>query len=161
MKTKDPHTVRRLMRAFATICLFATLAPAASQAEDASGTPASRAQLVATPVWQLTRMGDQPAIGAVRSTITFDKNGSLSGHGGVNRLGGSYTVNAEGGVTIGELIHTEMASTDPEIQRQEVEYLRQLAHAKQARMSEGNLILLCQEGDGKSVRLVFAPTPTE
>lgn len=81
-------------------------------------------------------------------TLTLDDEGRLSGSGGCNRYGGSYTL-TDGMLTISPLFSTRMACAEP-VMAQEMAFLNALEAVTSARVEGQQLIL-----EGNSVRLVF------
>ena len=68
--------------------------------------------------WKLTSYGPAnslaPAIPDVDATLTFDKDGKLSGNGGCNSLGGEYKIKGDQ-ITFGPVVSTLMACPDPQM----------------------------------------------
>ena len=63
-------------------------------------------------------------------TATFDsKTGQVTGSGGVNSYGGAFHVDHLN-VTVTQLIHTEMASTNPALNEQENNFFKALQAAQ-------------------------------
>ena len=71
------------------------------------------ASLVGT--WKLTAYGPKetptPAVTGAEATLTFDNKGGVTGNGGCNSLGGTYTVN-EDQITFSDVVSTLMACDD-------------------------------------------------
>jgi len=65
--------------------------------------------------WKLSAYGPKetptPAVTGAEATLTFDKNGSVTGNGGCNSMGGSYKVD-DHKITFSEIISTLMACDD-------------------------------------------------
>lgn len=66
--------------------------------------------------WKLIAYGPlesmTPAVSDVDATLTFGEDGTVTGSGGCNSLGGEYTVE-EKQITFGEITSTLMACDDP------------------------------------------------
>ncbi len=138
-------------------CIFAGLSTI-TQAEPVKAAPAVQADLIAVKEWKLTQIGDQ-VLGKKLTgvSILFAEEGKLSGSGGVNRFGGVYESKADGQISIKNIFATEMAALDEDIMNLETRYFQLLAKAKSAQMSDGNLVIECEDKDGKSIKLLFAP----
>ena len=128
-----------------------------THAEPAKETPAVLADLTAAKEWRLSQLGDQAVAAATGVTLVFGEEGKLSGSGGVNRFGGVYESKADGQISIKNIFATEMAALDEDIMNLETRYFQLLAKAKSAQMSDGNLVIECEDKDGKSIKLLFAP----
>jgi len=96
-----------------------------------TATTNSPAPTVATPTstglsgtnWVLTQYSAHqsswvPAVGTHAPTLKFGIDGTISGNGGCNSFGGTYT-EAPGELTLSPLIRTLMACADPAVNTQE------------------------------------------
>ena len=92
--------------------------------------------------------------------LTFSGDGQVYGTGGVNRLRGTWSFDAEPGsrrggtLTFGPIVATKMAGT-PEHTARERAVLDLLAHPVRAELAEGALVLT--DGEGRVSRLLPAP----
>jgi heat shock protein HslJ len=75
--------------------------------EDSSGPPPG---IVGT--WRTEALGGAAPEAGVASDVTFSEDGRLSGHGGVNRYGGSYVVRGDE-LELGPIFSTRMAGPGP------------------------------------------------
>jgi heat shock protein HslJ len=75
--------------------------------EGASGSPPG---IVGT--WQTEALGGAAPEAGVTSDVTFSEDGRVSGHGGVNRFGGSYVVRGDE-LELGPVFSTRMAGPEP------------------------------------------------
>ena len=66
--------------------------------------------------WRLTAYGPaaspSPAVADTQAGLTFEEDGTLTGNGGCNGLGGEYTVEGNQ-ITFGQIISTLMACDSP------------------------------------------------
>jgi|GEM_PF-1176868 len=85
-------------------------------------------------------------------TLSFEDNRKLSGNGGVNSYGASYKLGFNNSITIGTITATNMASTNPEINRAESTYFILLNEVKYYELADEKLILLDK---GKNEQLIF------
>jgi len=84
-------------------------------------------------------------------TLSFDDK-NLVGNGGVNSYGASYKLGLNNSITIGTISATDMASTNPEINRAESIYFILLNEVKYYELADEKLILL---DEGKNQLLIF------
>ena len=103
--------------------------------------------------WRLQSFGTVGHETNVLSTtsimIEFNSDGSVSGNGGVNSYGGSYTAGAGGSFSVGQLVMTEMASIDPSVNEQESAYMLALTGANRWSVDSGNLVLWYDYGNSR------------
>jgi heat shock protein HslJ len=85
-------------------------------------------------------------------TLNFEDNKNLRGNGGVNSYGASYKLGLNNSITIGTISATNMASTNPEINRAESTYFILLNEVKYYELANEKLILLDK---GKNQLLIF------
>lgn len=85
-------------------------------------------------------------------TLSFDDDKNLGGNGGVNSYGASYKLGLNNSITIGTINATNMASTNPEINRAESIYFILLNEVKYYELADEKLILL---DEGKNQLLIF------
>lgn len=90
---------------------------------------------------------------SVTITAAF-ADGKVTGNGGVNSYGADYTLGANGAITIGEIVHTEMAGPDPQM-RAENAYFPLLAGVKAFRI-DGDTLHLLDAGGNDSIILTRA-----
>lgn len=79
-------------------------------------------------------------------TLNFSKD-KVVGSGGVNSYGGEYELGAKNKITIKNIISTEMASQDPEVNKVESTYFRLLTEVKYYKISMNKLIFYNAEGN--------------
>lgn len=85
--------------------------------------------------------------------ITFTADNKVSGNGGCNQYGGSYTLDADGKLNLGQMMATKMFCQGVA----EDEYLKILSKADKARIEDKNLVLY----SGNQAVLVFVPKTAE
>ena len=79
-------------------------------------------------------------------TLTFDKaNNHVSGNGGVNGYGGDYAVKGDK-LTIANLIHTLIASTNQALNEQENTFFNILGSAQSYKTNDGELTITGTSG---------------
>jgi|GEM_PF-1538734 len=108
--------------------------------------------------WTLLELDvDQPALADAPVTLSFAGD-QLSGSGGCNTYGGSFTLSDDNPfvMTIGQVVSTQMACPDP-ILNQELAYLAALQSVSQWGYQIGNLALYYGKEDRSLGRLLFAP----
>jgi heat shock protein HslJ len=77
----------------------------------------------------LVSLNGQEPLPGTQVTLRFEEQ-ELGGEASCNDYGGSYTTTPDGGLTITELIQTEMACLEPEgVMEQEASYMGTLAVA--------------------------------
>ncbi|HEY3311855.1 MAG TPA: META domain-containing protein [Anaerolineales bacterium] len=85
-------------------------------------TSSGNAQSLPGSTWKLVSYGpvsnQTPVIPGVDTTITFDRDGKLSGSVGCNGFGGDYKVSA-GKITFGPVMRTMMACDGPVMQQED------------------------------------------
>ncbi len=126
-----------------------------THAEEVKETPATQADLTAVKEWRLSHIGEQAVAEGAGVTLAFGDKDEASGSGGVNRFGGKYESKADGQITLKNIFSTRKAALDQNLMNQESQFLRLLENAKRAMLSEGNLVLECDDKDDKKIRLVF------
>ena len=102
--------------------------------------------------WKLTGWSSTEVSPSV-ATITLNfKNGKISGNGGVNSYNGVYTVGLKNKILLTDIMSTEMASEDANINKAESLYFSLLAKVEYYEINNNTLNLL----DGnKNVLLIF------
>ena len=85
--------------------------------------------------------------------VIFASDNKVSGHGGCNRYGGSYTLDAEGKFSTSQLISTKMFCQGVK----EDEYLKALGRANKAKIEGKNLVLYYEN----EAVLIFIPKKLE
>jgi heat shock protein HslJ len=98
--------------------LIATLAAALLLAACGSG----GSQNLAGTSWRLVEANGQLAPAGVEATITFEEGGQVSGSGGCNSYGGTYSVDGNN-VTFSQIISTMMACQDEGVMALESTFL--------------------------------------
>jgi len=100
--------------------------------------------------WVLKFYGDPDnltsAVVGHEPTLTFDKDkGKIGGNGGVNSYGGNYGVDGNN-LTISEVIHTLMASTNEALNTQENNFFKILDSTQSFNIDDGELTITGTEG---------------
>jgi heat shock protein HslJ len=108
------------------------------------------------PTWTLTTLvvdGQEQLLSSSRAATLHvgAHDGQISGSGGCNGYGGSYTLHGSQ-LQIGELRSTAMACLDPVVSAQESHYLQALSRVATYRL-EGNMLTL--SGESGRVQLTF------
>lgn len=120
------------------------------------------APLVGT-TWELVSIGTPEAItsviGDAQVSLTLDDMGHISGNGGCNGFGGSYSVNGDA-IAFTEVIHTEMACLDPDAMQQESDYFAALNAATRYEIEGGALTIYSGEDDATTLNFVAAREET-
>ena len=127
---------------------FAALMAAGSEA---AGQPAD-ARLAGT-TWRAETIMGRPVIDSAASTITFQADGRVHGHGGCNRYFGSVTIAGEQ-VSFGPLGSTKMACA-PALMDQEARFFQALESAERWSLHEQGQLLIHSAGADEPSR--FAP----
>lgn len=103
--------------------------------------------------WQVAnynngKEGVVSSLSTERMSVTFDKNGRITGHAGCNRFFGTYSHNpANKSITISQIGATKMYCQQPEgVMQEESLFLQALASAKTFRRSGATLELFNQQG---------------
>ena len=82
--------------------------------------PSKPADLVGT-TWKMTAQGEltnqTPAIAGIETSLTFTKDGKLSGNMGCNSMGGEYSISGQT-ITFNNVYATEMACPDPQMEQE-------------------------------------------
>jgi heat shock protein HslJ len=108
-----------------------------------SATPAMAGDVA--PAKSYSQVGDyRTSTNGVKQTITFTKDGKVSGDSGCNRFAGGYTVKGNH-ITIGPLASTLMACPDREMNA-EATFLKKLQAAKTFKATASTLKLTGSEG---------------
>lgn len=98
--------------------------------------------------WALVALGGEPPAGETRISLHLGADGQFSGHAGVNRYFGPYTISdddgAAGSIAFGEVGSTRMAGP-PELMQQEDRYLAAL-RSVDAYRAGGGLLELSSSG---------------
>lgn len=100
--------------------------------------------------WVLIGLAGHEVADGVTTTFSVDNQGQASGHGGVNRYGGTFALDGEGRIEAGPFASTRMAGP-PEAMRQEREFLTLLGRALAVEVVEGELRINC-EGEAEPLR---------
>jgi heat shock protein HslJ len=101
--------------------------------------------LLAGSEWQLVELQGEAVAGEI--TLTFGEDGAISGSGGCNTYGGSYTV-GDGRLTLSQLYSTEMACLEENLMAQEMAYLQALQSAASYEMTtEDQLVVTLMQGE--------------
>ncbi len=100
--------------------------------------------------WVLKSYGDpndlNTAVADRETTLTFDKDTKrVGGNGGVNSYGGDYKIDGDK-LTINEIIHTEMASTNEALNTQETQFFKILQSAQSFKITGEELTITGTEG---------------
>jgi len=93
-------------------------------------------------------------------TIRFSADGKVSGSGGCNSFGGSYTVGENRSITFSQLISTLRACAAPSVNTLEQEYLSALQSAS-SYMFDGQARFQLSYNNGQGRLSYSAPTPQE
>ena len=135
--------------------------PMSSPAQTSSDTasPAENTQQSATPVgtWLLEDLRGEGVIDRVRTELTLESDGQISGSGGCNRIMGQGKLEGDS-LTIGPLAGTRMACP-PAVMEQEARFMKALEEVKGWRV-EPELKKLHLLNDAGVTLLIFsASTP--
>jgi heat shock protein HslJ len=108
---------------------------------------------IAGTSWQVT--GVNNGSGVVETTAltsklnaAFDANGSFSGAGGCNRVAGAYRTTGADGLTIGPLLSTQMACSEPGLMDLDTQYANALE--KVARYEIRGSVLIMRDNSGST-----------
>jgi putative lipoprotein len=101
--------------------------------------------------WVLKSYGNPDSLTQVlpdkEVTISFDKaKGQISGNGGVNGYGGTYILHGNQ-LTISDVVHTMIASTNQALNEQENTFFKILQSAESFNISNGTLTITGAEGN--------------
>jgi len=138
-------TVKKYLLVLFVICLAISACASGSNSPSIVGT------------WKLTAYGPasspSPAVADTEAGLTFEEDGTLTGHSGCNGLGGDYTVDGDQ-ITFSQIISTLMACEDP-IMTQESTFHQVMADANFK--IEGNMLTITKN----DTVLVFALVAAE
>lgn len=95
--------------------------------------------------WQLTTIGQTPALPEPTVTLEFTPEG-ISGNAGCNSYSGAYRV-TENGLAFSDTVSTTMACADQQPMEQEGRYLEQIATVSAFEVAGDQLTLFNSEGD--------------
>jgi len=100
--------------------------------------------------WVLKSYGHPPNMAQIvpdkAATLSFDKaKGQISGNGGVNGYGGTYILHGNQ-LTVSDVVHTMMASTNQALNDQESTYFNILGSATAYNISRGSLTITGTQG---------------
>ncbi len=115
----------------------------------AAGVPEEEAPITGV-VWHLAQLGEKAADPQVNTTLTFHKDGRISGEGGCNRFSGAADLKGSA-LRIGNVSSTMMACPEPGA-TQEREFYEALSKAV-AFAVEGETLVLLNEAGGAVARL--------
>jgi putative lipoprotein len=148
-----------LRRASAGVALACVVLGLAACAPEPAGSPirVSRPTTLAGTAWTLVAIGGRPLPAGPDVTLIIALV-DLSGDGGCNSFGGSYTYDpASGAVAIGDLVSTKRACVEAVRNDIEAAYLRALRGASSASIDpDGRLILA---GTGAELAFTVGPQP--
>ena len=101
--------------------------------------------------WVLKSYGHPPSMAQVLAdkevTLSFDKaRGQISGNGGVNGYGGTYVLKGNQ-LTISDVVHTLIASTNQALNEQETAFFKILQSAQSFNINNGTLTITGSEGN--------------
>jgi len=103
-------TVKKYLLVLFVICLVISACSPSSTSASVVGT------------WKLTAYGPAnsptPAVPDAEASLTFDPDGTLTGNGGCNGLGGDYKVKGDQ-ITFGPIMSTLMACDDPRMAQED------------------------------------------
>ena len=112
---------------------------------------------LSSTAWQLSSMSGKSVIAANYPNglpdVTFAADNKINGHGGCNRYGGSYTLDADGKLTLSQMISTKMFCEGVA----EDVYMKILSKANQIKIKGNNLVLY---NNDKEI-LSFVPKKSE
>lgn len=135
----------------------ATPADANSSEQAAAADGGDNMQLSNTQ-WRLVSLGgepvDMPGGSGMAPRIHFLPNGDVSGFGGCNRFGGTYSL--EGGLSFGPIASTKMGC--PQIGNVEQRFFTAISDTAGHRIVDGELVLL--DGGGEALA-AFAPATAD
>jgi heat shock protein HslJ len=131
----------------------ATPEPPTATPEPPTATPDPDAGLRGK-TWKMTSYFDgsamQTKLAGTTVTVLLSEDGSVSGSGGCNTFGGTYTVGGDGTLAIGPLGVGQATCAEPEgIMEQEAAYLAALGSAARYTLEGGQLYI--QGGSGEVV----------
>jgi heat shock protein HslJ len=136
----------KMARQMGLLLLACTLVAACNSTDDADG-----GQEIAGKNWQLDGLVvDQQAVVLPKSagaTLRFDGKGGVSGNTGCNSLGGEAKLLANGSLSFGPLLQTELACDEPRMTL-ESKFTSFLALASRWKVVNG--VLHLQSADGRS-----------
>jgi heat shock protein HslJ len=103
--------------------------------------------------WELSMMEGKSVVAAQYPNglpdAVFSSDNRVSGHGGCNRYGGSFTLDAEGNLKLSQMISTKMFCEGVA----ENEFMKALAKVNKAKVEGENLVLYHEN----ETMLVFMP----
>jgi heat shock protein HslJ len=127
-------TVKKYLLVLFVICLAVSACASSSNSPSIVGT------------WKLTAYGSasspSPAVADTEAGLTFQEDGTLTGHSGCNGLGGDYTVEGDQ-IIFGDIISTLMACEDP-IMTQEGTFHQVMADTASFKI-EGNMLTITKD----------------
>lgn len=137
---------------------YAAEPPATTPAQKTdTPTPSEEATVNTTPVgsWLLEDLGGGGVIDRVRTELTLDSDGRISGSGGCNRFMGDGKLDGKT-LTIGPLAGTRMACP-PAVMEQEDRFLKTLEKVQGWRVDTAQKKLHLLDGSGETL-LIFSAT---
>lgn len=112
----------------------------------------TQAGLAAT-TWEVSSIEGKDVVASEFSnglpTAVFTTDNKVSGHGGCNSYGGSYTLDTEGNLTFSQFMSTKMFCEG----NGENSYMKAIGKANKAKIENNNLVLY----NGTNAVLVFVP----
>lgn len=105
----------------------------------------SPANSLAGTTWELERLGIQPAVPERKVTLMFQTDNQVGGEAGCNSYGAKYSLSGDK-ITISEIASTMMACMEPEIMKQEQQFLTSLEQATNYKQEDNHLVLLNAAG---------------
>jgi heat shock protein HslJ len=122
--------------------------------------PAALAQLenpLAGTRWKLESMGGTPAVEGSNVTLEFVDEGQVTGSGGCNGFGGSYTLEGSA-ITFSGVASTLMLCMDEAVNQQETAFFAALQTAARYELADDGLTIWY--GDGQEMRFGVAQSLT-
>lgn len=128
--------MRRMMRDGWRLALAVTLLVAAVPARAQGGSDPS----LAGTSWRLVELNGQPVAGTETLTLSFGRDGQVSGYGGCNQFSGPYTQSGTS-LDIGPLLSTKRACVAPALNEQETAYFQALESTTRYAVESRQLVL--------------------
>jgi heat shock protein HslJ len=97
--------------------------------------------------WSLTSINNREPLEGAEVTLSFDET-TAGGISGCNSYGGDYSADADGSLTVGEIVQTLMLCTEPEgVMELEEEYINTLRMANAYQVVNDRLEIMDQAGN--------------